>query len=159
MNSIITEYWPLFAMYQSLRAQLMEILSDEDLRFTLGGDTPTLGALCKEIGETEQSYIDSFHTFRCDFTYRNPDSSLEQSVAGLMAWYAQLDQALKAAVEGLSEEDVQNRLVDRGPNFQIPPRIQLNIYQEALLIFYGKAWVYVKALGKPLPNQWQAWIG
>jgi hypothetical protein len=27
-----------------------------------------------------------------------------------------------------------------------------------LLIFYGKASVYLKALDKTLPEQWQAWI-
>jgi hypothetical protein len=32
------------------------------------------------------------------------------------------------------------------------------IYREALLIFYGKASIYLKALGKTLPEQWQAWI-
>jgi uncharacterized damage-inducible protein DinB len=158
MNSIMTHYWPHFAMYQALRPQLMEILSDEELRFTPGGENPTLGALCKEIGETEQAYIDSFKTFRCDFAYRHPDAALEQSVTRLVAWYAGLDQELKAVVEGLSEDDVQNRLIDRGPNFQIPPQIQLNIYQEALLIFCGKASVYAKALGKDLPKQWRDWI-
>lgn len=158
MNSIMAQYWPHFALYQALRPQLMAILSDEDLRFTPGGNNPTLGTLCKEIGETEQSYINSFKSFQCDFTYRNPDASLEQRVAGLVVWYAQLDQELKTVVEGLSEEDVQNRLVDRGPNFRIPPQIQLTIYQEALLIFCGKASVYAKALGKELPQQWRDWI-
>jgi hypothetical protein len=36
--------------------------------------------------------------------------------------------------------------------------IQLHIYREALLSFYGKASVYLKALGKTLPEQWQSWI-
>jgi hypothetical protein len=35
----------------------------------------------------------------------------------------------------------------------------LEIYKEALLIFYGKTSVYLKATGKELPEQWLAWIG
>jgi hypothetical protein len=58
----------------------------------------------------------------------------------------------------LSEEDIQGRQVDRGGSFKIKPPIQLNIYQEALLIFYGKASVYLKAMGKTLPEQWKDWI-
>jgi IS605 OrfB family transposase len=32
-------------------------------------------------------------------------------------------------------------------------------YKEALLIFYGKVSMYLKAIGKILPEQWQEWIG
>ena len=79
-------------------------------------------------------------------------------MAALSAWYAELDQSLKEAIEGLSEEQLQSQRVVRGPNFELPPRIQLNIYQEALLIFYGKASVYLKALNKPVSEQMRDWI-
>ena len=51
-----------------------------------------------------------------------------------------------------------NRKIDRGGGFIISPAIQLEIYKEALLIFYGKADVYLKAMGKPRPEQWTVWI-
>ncbi|MDV7395315.1 hypothetical protein RZS08_28265, partial [Arthrospira platensis SPKY1] len=82
----------------------------------------------------------------------------ETSVAEIKAWFSRLDAELKETVAGLSEEVIQNKLVDRGGNFKLPPRIQLEVYREALLIFYGKASVYLKAMGKPRPKQWQAWI-
>ncbi|MFP4346453.1 MAG: hypothetical protein ACLFU8_17340 [Anaerolineales bacterium] len=40
----------------------------------------------------------------------------------------------------------------------MPPHVQLEIYKEALLIFYGKVSVYLKALGKVPSEHWQAWI-
>lgn len=159
MNSIMTEYWPIFEMYQSLRGQLMATLTDADLSFSPGGDNMTLGELCKEIGEIEHAYVESFRNFTIDFAYRNPDSALTQRVARLNAWFTELDQALKATIEALSEEDVQNKVVDRGSNFRLPLQIQLNVYQEALLIFYGKATIYLKALKKERPQQWREWIG
>lgn len=79
------------------------------------------------------------------------------SVDQLMAWYNALDAELEAAVAGLSEEDVKTRQIDRG-GWSLPPTIQLEVYKEALLIFYGKASVYLKAMGKPRPQQWQEWI-
>jgi hypothetical protein len=39
------------------------------------------------------------------------------------------------------------------------PTEQLDVYRGALLIFYGKVGVYLKAIGVTLPPQWQAWIG
>ncbi len=158
MNSIIRDYYPTFEMYQALRNQLLEILTDDDLSYRPGGANPTLGALCREIGETEQAYIESFKTFTMKFAYGTSDPALEQSVAALTAWYTALDQALKQAIEGLSEEDIQGRQIDRGGDFKLKPFIQLNVYQEALLIFYGKASVYLKAMGKTLPKQWGEWI-
>jgi uncharacterized damage-inducible protein DinB len=146
-------------MYQALRDQLMEILTDADLAYTPGGANPPLGALCRELGEVEYSYIQSFKTFTLDFSYRNPEPGLETSVARLSAWYAELDRELKATIEGLSEEDLQQRVVDRGGGFTLPPQINLSVYNEALLIFYGKVVVYLRASGKTVPQQWADWLG
>jgi len=159
MNSIMTGYFPAFQEYQAMREQLIATLTDGDLGYTPGGANPPLGALCRDIGEVERAYIDSFKTFVLNFSYRNTTPGLETSVAQLAAWYAVLDADLKATIAGLSEEDIAGRLVDRGGGHQLPPQIQLNVYQEALLLFYGKAVVYLKGMGKPLPQQMQQWIG
>jgi hypothetical protein len=160
MNSLMTGYFiPTFQLYQAIRPALMQTLGDDDLGYTPGGANPTLGALCREIGEVERAYIDSFKTFVLDFSYRNTTPSLDRSVTRLIAWFADLDADLKATIEGLSEEDIRSRLVDRGGDFKLPLQIQLNVYQEALLIFYGKAIVYLRAMGKTPPPQMQEWIG
>jgi hypothetical protein len=111
------------------------------------------------IGEVEYAYIQSFKTFALDFSYRNTTAGLADSVRQLTAWFAALDQDLRATIEGLSEDDITNRLIDRGGDFQLPPQIQLDVYKEALLIFYGKVSVYLRAMGKSLPQQWQDWLG
>lgn len=160
MNSIIKDYYPLFQNYQALRGQLMEMLTDGDLAYRVAGDTtPTLGMLCRDIGDTEYSYIQSFKTFMQDFSYHNPDPQLEHSVAALTAWYAALDRDLRAAIEALSDEDCAKRTIDRGPGFTVSPSVQIAIYNEALLIFYGKASIYLKGLRKTPSQQWQDWIG
>lgn len=158
MNSIIRDYYPTFEMYQALRTQLLEILSDEDLSYRPGGVNLTLGRLCREIGETEQAYIESFKTFVMKFVYGTSDPNLEKSVSALVAWYAVLDRELKQTIESLPEEELQARQVDRGGDFKLRPAIQLDVYKEALLIFYGKASVYLKVMGKTLPKQWEEWI-
>ncbi len=159
MNSVMRDYYPIFALYQALRTQLMELLTDEDLQYRAGEANPTLGALCREIGETEHAYIASFKTFRHDYSYRHPEPALGGSVPALSSWFTELDDQLKETVEGLSDDDLEHRVIDRGGDFRLPPRVQLEVYKEALLIFYGKVDVYLKAMGKVLPSQWQEWIG
>lgn len=158
MNSIMQNDYALFRLYQALRMQLLETLTDADLAFSPGGTNPTLGELCREIGEVQQAYITSFSTHTIDFGVRHPDPTVAHSIATLQAWYAQLDAALEAAVAAVPEAQVHQPIIHRGENFDVSPWVQLQIYKEALLIFYGKAAVYAKALHRPLSRQWQAWI-
>jgi hypothetical protein len=164
-NSLIREHMPatFFDEYQGLRSDLMATLSNENLAFRLGGSTMTLGALCREIGDIEHTYVESFRTFTQDFSYTNPDPALETSVAALVAWFADLDRRLLDAVAGLSEADIAGRHIVRGDfseDFFSPlPAIQLDIYREALLIFYGKVSVYLRAMGRALPGHCDDWIG
>lgn len=157
MNSLITDYYPTFRMYQALRGQLLELLSDDDLRFTPGGENPPLGALCVEIGEVQHAYNQSFMDWRMDLRYRNPEPGLAESVSQLATWYKILDAELEAVISHLSQEDIKTRPIDRG-DWSTTPLIQLEVYKEALLIFYGKVSVYLKAMGKPRPKQWREWI-
>jgi hypothetical protein len=165
MNSIVQRHLPatFFPEYQGLRDELMEFLTDDDLGYRVGDATASLGALCREIGEVEHAYTESFTTFRLNFAYRNPDPKIESSVAALSSWYAELDRDLMAALEGLSDDDIANRRIVRSDfaidDFSPLPAVQLDIYREALLIFYGKVSVYVRAMGKTLPKRWMEWIG
>jgi uncharacterized damage-inducible protein DinB len=148
---------------QALRDQLLDILSDEDLSTSFGGATLTLGQLCRSFGEIEYAYVRSFETFQMDYAYHHEDPRVEHSVGALRAWYAALDRDLIAALEALSEDDLTNRRIVRSdfdPSYYSPrPISQLGTYREALLIFYGKAGIYLPALQRPFPAQWQTWIG
>lgn len=159
MNELLKNYYPLFEYYQALRSQLVELLLDDDLSFSPGGENQTLGQLCREIGETQKSYIDSFKTLTLDFNYRSDNPHLETNVAALHTWFVDLDAQLRSVIAGFDDRDLEEKKVDRGHDFIIPIRMNLEIYKEALLLFYGKVSVYLKLLGKERPEQWREWIG
>jgi hypothetical protein len=158
MNSLMTDTYPLFRKYQDLRPQLMGILSDGDLGFRPAEGNPTLGELCREMGAVEVGYIDSFRTFRFDLAAVATAGEGKASVGELGRWFTDLDDELEAVIEGLAEDDLAHKTVDRG-GWEVSPRVQLDIYREALLIFCGKVSVYLRAKGKTLPEQWEDWIG
>lgn len=86
--------------------------------------------------------MESFRTFRQNFEYRHRDPSVETSIGALRTWYDGLDRDLMAALEALSEADMERRISrsDFSEDEFSPNLIgQLNMYREALLIFYGKA--------------------
>ena len=157
MTRFMQEQREVLHATQELRRQFLEVLSDADLGFRPAPGCLPLGELCREIGEVQQAYIESFRTFRLDLSYRR-QAEVSQSVETLAAWYARLDAELEAVLEGLEEADLA-RNVERGHGFAPPVPVQFHIYREALLIFYAKAHVYLKALGKRVTGSWQWWIG
>ena len=157
MNRYMQEKWPWIEGTHALRVQLLDILSDTDLAFSPGGQNMTLGALCREMGEIEHSYEQSLKTFQQDWSYHNTEADLESSVARLKAWFQTLDDELKATVAALSDEDLQ-KTIDRG-GYSMPVELQLDVYLQALLIFFGKVTIYLKAMNKPLPQHIQEYIG
>ena len=145
-----------------MRPSLLESLVDDDLGLRLGRKTLTLGELCREIGEIEYSNTESLKSFRLEFSYSHPDRRVTTNVATLAGWYSQLDQDLESAIADLTEDDIANRRISRdldGDGFAPPPAKQLDLYREALLIFYAKASIYLRKLEKPFPDRWPDWIG
>jgi hypothetical protein len=157
MNSLVSQEFNILHQTQAIRGEIMEVLSDADLAFKLPGDNLTLGELCVEMGQVERSYIDSFKTFKQDWSFPTVDPGMKGSVARLKGWYRELDAELDSVLIGLDEQQVQTGVIERG--FPAPVRMQFHIYREALLIFYGKASCYLKAMQKTLPKQMSEWIG
>ncbi len=159
MNAQIERHYrDVVLLYRELRDELMAVLADEELAFRPGGRNLTLGALCVRLGETQKAYAKSFRTFEAQFVYQPPDATKTGSVAGIRAWYRQLDEDLEAALEDLSDEDVANRLVARGGDHKLPVFLHLDVYREALIVFYGQASIYLRAMGKEPPGKWAHWI-
>lgn len=156
MTKFMQEQWPMYEGTHAMRTELLDSLSDADLKFSPGGLNMPLGALCREMGETEHSYVQSLKTLKQDWSYRNTEAGLESSVSQLKAWFDQLDAEMKDTLAAMSEEDLK-RTIERG--FEVPVTTQLEIYLQALLIFFGKATIYLKAMNRPLSQKFQDWIG
>jgi hypothetical protein len=157
MNRIIAEKWSWIEAAHRMRAQLLDLLSDTDLTFYPGGRNMTLGALCRQIGETEYSYIQSLKTFTQTWSYRNSDAELVSSVSRLRSWFHTLDGEMQAVIETLSDEEVK-KPVDRG-GFPATVEFQLDTYLQALLIFMGKATIFLRAMDISLPQAFEEYIG
>jgi hypothetical protein len=146
----------LLHLTTNLRTDIMHVLTDDDLAYQLPGNT-TLGELCRTMGDVERSYIDSFKTLKQVWDVRHTEPGLEGSVEKLKTWYKALDEEMVAVLKAIPDEDLQTKIVDRG--FPIPLGGQFHVYREALLIFAARCSVYLRAMGKPLSQQVQDWIG
>ncbi len=158
MNRFMQERWSWIEGTHAMRSAILDTLNDTDLAFNLGGQNMTLGALFRETGEIEYSYLQSLKIFKQDFSYRNPESGLDGSGARLKAWYQMLDDDMKATISAFSDDDLKKN-IERSSGFTVPVEMQLDIYLQAGLIFLGKATIYLKAMNKPLLPSVQEYIG
>ncbi len=158
MNSYMENKWSWIEGTHGMRNGLIVTLTDADLAFSPGGQTMTLGALCREIGDIEYAYLQSLKTFTQDFSYRNIEPGIESSVAKLVGWYQQMDEDLKTTIAAFSNDDLK-KTIERSGGFKVPVDIQLDIYLQALLIFFGKITIYLKIMNKPLDKTIQEYIG
>jgi hypothetical protein len=156
MNRIKNEKWPWIEAAHGMRTQLFESLSDVDLAFSPGGQAMTFGALCREMGETEHSYTQSLKTLKQEWSYRHPDAEVASHVAHLKTWFQTLDDELQMAITAFLEENGE-RTIDRGGPVTV--EFQLDAYLQAVLIFLGKATIYLRAMNKPLPPFFEEYIG
>ena len=157
MNKMMEEVFPMIEGTHGMRAGLLDVLTDADLSFTPGGQAMPLGALLREFGEIEHAYVESFKTLKQDFSYRNAAPGLDTSLEQIRAWYHSLDHELRAVLGAMSDEDLK-RTIQRG-GFAPTVDVQLQIYLQALLIFFGKATIYLRVMNRPLPESIAGWIG
>ena len=159
MNAKIARQYEIVKIYRQLRDDLMVELSDDDLTYSPGGENDSLGVLCRQLGEVQKGYVESFKTFSTAFDYETDDEEMESRADRIRAWYQQLDDELEEVLETLSDEEVDNRLIVRTETFKLPAVIHLDVFREALIIFFGKVSVYLKSMNRTRPTKWDKWLG
>lgn len=158
MNSYMDNKWSWIDGSHQMRDALLDTLTDADLVFNPGGKAMSLGALCREMGDIQHAYLQSVKTGKTDFSYHNIAAGIEGSVSQLKAWFKQLDDDMKATLTPLTDADFQ-KMIDRSSGYLMPLEIQLDVYLQALLIFFGKATVYMKIMDKAIPPMIVEYIG
>ena len=156
MNSLFEEE---IRGHHSMRDHLLTLVSEADLAYKLPGQNPTLGELLVELGNVQGVYTHSFATLTLDWSHRQLPPPAPVTVAGLQAWFVAHDKAMSNALSRFTDEQLQIDQIDRGNGFVASPFVQVQIYREAVYIFYGKLSLYQKALERDAGEEWAAWVG
>lgn len=155
MNRFMNEKWAWYEPTHGMRDEALATLTDADLAFNPGGQNLTLGALFREMGEIEYSYIQSLKTFKQDWNYHN--SEVGNSVAGLQTWFKTLDAEMKDVISAFSDEEL-SKTIKRESGYEMPIEFQMETYLQAVFIFFGKLSVTLKAMDKPLTQAMKDWV-
>jgi hypothetical protein len=145
--------------HHSMRDLVLAIVTDQDLAYPLPGTNPTLGGVLIEMGHLQGVYTHSFATFDLDWGHRQLEAPDPLTVAGLQTWFDAQDGAMKTALDRFSTEELRADRIDRGGGFVASPFVQVQVYREAVYIFYGKLSVYLRALERDAGADWAVWVG
>jgi hypothetical protein len=145
--------------HHSMRDHLLTVVSEADLAYKLPGQNPTLGELLVELGNVQGVYTQSFETLTLDWRHRQVPPPAPITIASLQTWFVAQDDAMRKALSRFTDEQLQVDQIDRGHDFIASPFVQVQIYREAVYIFYGKLSVYLKALERDAGEEWAAWVG
>lgn len=145
--------------HHSMRDHLLTVVAEADLAYKLPGQNPTFGELLVELGNIQGVYTHSFETLALDWGHRQLPPPAPVTIAALKAWFQAHDDAMSSALSRFPEDELQIDRIDRGHGFIASPFIQVQIYREAVYIFYGKLSVYLKALERDAGDEWVAWVG
>ncbi len=156
MNHLIEQQKGLLEETISLRTEILNAIDNSHLDFGLGGKSLTLQDLLLEQASIQTSYINTFKTFKQDWTIKATSSELI-TVDALKHLFADLDRQLFTTLERLSEEAIA-KLIARG-GWDLSVEGTLIAYHEAVLIFTAKASIYLRAIGQELTGKLEQWIG
>ena len=155
MNRLMKRYPELMELNQKLRHDVLDAISDEDLGHTLGGDTLSLAELLLQQGRWEDDYVQAWRTL--EMRHGSQSAPEQQTVAGFRAWFADIEQAVRTTLEAMSDEEL-SRPVKRGTH-SLPLEITVYTYRESLIIFAGKASLYLRSLGRPVSAHLKGFVG
>lgn len=156
MNPFVEKQKGILEETISLRTEILNMVDDSNLGFSLGGKSLMLRDLLLEQANFQQSYINAFKTFKQDWSVKaTPPQTL--TVDALKNLFTDLDKQLFVTLDQLSEEDIA-KPIDRG-GWDLSVEGTLIAYHEAVLIFTAKASIYLRAMDKNLTGQLETWIG
>ena len=155
MNRLMKRYPELMEANQKLRHDVLDAISDDDLTHTLGGDTLSLAGLLLQQGRWEDDYVQAWHTL--EMRHGSRSAPEHQTVAGFRAWFAEIEQGVRTTLEAMSDEEL-SRPVKRGAH-SLPLEITVYTYRESLIIFAGKASLYLRSLGRPVSAHLKGFVG
>ena len=155
MNRLTPQKANLFDLTHSLRGSVLGALQDADLSFRPGGDSLSVHRLLLEQGEIQSAYTRLFQTDMLKFDLAAPTGL--DTVAALQDWFAELDREMWAALDALSNDDLDRHIQRSG--HAMPLGVTFYTYRESVFIFAAKASVYLRAMGREVPKLVLGFVG
>lgn len=136
---------------RQLTLDLLEVVPDDKLSFTVGKNMGSIGKQYRHIGDVQICYNEGIKTGKVDFNKYRRDYSLESSKEKLLAFLQEVD----AEMIKLIEENAEAEIDWFGDKWSLVQHIRALIGHE--ILHHGELIVYIRTLGIKFPESWKLW--
>jgi uncharacterized damage-inducible protein DinB len=159
MNKEISRQVENLKFCQNLAMDILKMLTDEQLDFTVGKNMGTLGEQFRHMTRVRLQYSEALETKKVEPTKETIDPFIAKSKERLVELWEKVNQKIPQILQKMSAEELENLKIDWKhwgvDSMDIYSHLQALIDHENL--HNGQIIVYVRTLDLKFPESWKAW--
>lgn len=136
---------------RKLTLDLLEIIPDDKMGFTVGKNMGTLGKQYRHIGDVQLCYAEAIKTGKIGFDNYRRDYSIENSKEKLKTFLEAADKEMLNRVN----ENPEAKINWFGETLGLKQHINALIQHE--ILHHGELIVYIRTLDLQFPESWELW--
>ncbi|TSC97092.1 MAG: hypothetical protein CEN88_192 [Candidatus Berkelbacteria bacterium Licking1014_2] len=140
--------------WQSIRQltlDLLDVIPDDKLDFTIGKNMGSLGKQYRHIGDVQLCYSEAIKTGKISFSNYKRDYSIENAKEKLKSFLQEIDKEMLKLIE----ENPQTKIDWFGDKLSLENHINALIQHE--ILHHGELIVYARTLSLTFPKSWNVW--
>ena len=144
---------------QNLAFDVLKMLSDEQLDFTVGKNMGTLGEQFRHMARVRFQYAEAIENKKVDNTIEKIDPKVAKSKSKLVELWEKANQKLLSILENTNSNEPENMMI----NWKHWGIDEMNIHDHfnALMdhetLHNGQVIVYLRTMGLKFPKSWESW--
>ena len=159
MNKEISRQIENLKFCQDLAMDILKMLTDEQLAFSVGKNMGTLGEQFRHMARVRLQYSEAIETRKVSPTEKTIDPSIAKSKEKLIELWQNINLKILQILEKKSAGELENLKIDWKhwgvDSMDIYSHLQALIDHENL--HNGQVIVYVRTLDLKFPESWKAW--
>lgn len=159
MNKEIQKKIEDWKFIQNLAFDVLKMLTDDQLNFTVGKNMGTLGEQFRHMARVRFQYAEAIETKKISDVIEKIDQEVAKSKARLIELWEKTNKKLLAVLENIDPEKLKNTIID-WKHWGID---EMNIHNHfnALMdhetLHNGQIIVYLRINDLKFPESWKAW--
>jgi len=159
MNKEIEKKIEDWKFIQNLAFDVLKMLTDDQLGFTVGKNMGTLGEQFRHMARVRFQYAEAIETKKVDNTIEKIDPEVAKSKAKLIGLWEKANQKLLAVLKNSDPDNLENAMINC-KHWGID-KMNIHDHFNALMdhetLHNGQIIVYLRTMELKFPKSWETW--